>query len=127
MSDTSISEAERIRKEQEDDMERRRDARRIGEAQLILAEKRTALAVMRTGIAVYALPLSVLGLLIATSRYYDPRQVLHLLVPLLVLCAGLAVLGTYLVTRSVLRLRRQDKMLCSIKAESPRLAALINE
>ena len=43
----------------------------INEIQLILAEKRTSLAAMRTGIAVFVLPLSVLSVLVATSKYYD--------------------------------------------------------
>ena len=55
----------------------------INEVQMILAEKRTALSAMRTGIAVFALPLSVLSILVATSRYYDVLQVMHLLVPFL--------------------------------------------
>jgi uncharacterized membrane protein YkgB len=38
----------------------------FGEIQVLLAEKRTALAGLRTGIAVFALPLSVLSALIAT-------------------------------------------------------------
>lgn len=40
----------------------------INEVQLLLAEKRTTLASMRAGIAVFALPLSVLSVLIATSK-----------------------------------------------------------
>ena len=40
----------------------------LGEIQVLLSEKRTALSSMRTGIAVFALPLSVLSVLIATSR-----------------------------------------------------------
>jgi hypothetical protein len=43
----------------------------FGEIQVLLAEKRTALASLRTGIAVFALLLSVLSALIATSRYYS--------------------------------------------------------
>ena len=43
----------------------------INKVQLILAEKRTPLAVMRTGIAVFVLPLSVLSALVATSKFYD--------------------------------------------------------
>ena len=46
---------------------------------------------MRTGIAVFALPLSVLGLLIATSRYYDVLHVLPLIMPLGIMLAALAV------------------------------------
>ncbi|MGA8239636.1 MAG: hypothetical protein WB818_03615, partial [Desulfobacterales bacterium] len=48
----------------------------INEAQLILAEKRTSLAALRTGITVFALPLSVLSLLIVTSKFYDVVHVI---------------------------------------------------
>ena len=51
----------------------------FGEIQVLLAEKRTALASLRTGIAVFALPLSVLSALIATSRYYSMEKVMPLL------------------------------------------------
>src|SRR5437899_2511256 len=68
----------------------------FNEVQLILAEKRTALSSLRTGIAIFALPLSVLSLLVATSRYYDVVKVLHFLLPLLALNAGLVALGAYL-------------------------------
>ena len=64
------------------------DASLLGEIQVILAEKRTALALMRTGIAVFVLPLSVLSVLIATSKYYDVLRVLYFLLPLLVLNLG---------------------------------------
>lgn len=54
----------------------------MDEIQLILAEKRTSLSVMRTGIAILALPLSVMSVLVATSRLYDAPSVLHFLIPL---------------------------------------------
>jgi uncharacterized membrane protein YidH (DUF202 family) len=54
----------------------------FGEIRVLLAEKRTALASLRTGIAVFALPLSVLSALIATSRYYSMEKVMPLLVKL---------------------------------------------
>src|SRR5258705_7994504 len=77
----------------------------FGEIQVHLAEKRTALASLRTGIAVFALPLSVLSALIATSRYYSIEKVLPLLLPLMLLNLGLVVLGTWLVFRSIHRIR----------------------
>ena len=73
----------------------------FGEIQVLLAEKRTALAGLRTGIAVFALPLSVLSALIATSRYYRIERVMPLLLPLMLLNLGLVVLGTWLVFRSI--------------------------
>ena len=66
----------------------------LGEIQVLLSEKRTALSIMRTGIAVFALPLSVLSVLIATSRYYSIGKVMPLLMPLLLLNLGLVVLGS---------------------------------
>jgi hypothetical protein len=60
----------------------------LGEIQVPLSEKRTALAFMRTGIAIFALPLSVLSVLIATSRYYSFEKVMPLLMPLLLLNVG---------------------------------------
>ena len=76
----------------------------FGEIQVLLAEKRTALSALRTGIAIFALPLSVLSVLIATSRYYNVGSVIPFLVPLLLLNLGLVVLGSWLVYRSIRRI-----------------------
>jgi hypothetical protein len=98
----------------------------INEIQLVLAEKRTWLATLRTGIAVFALPLSVLGLLIATSKYYDIVQVLDWLIPLLAICGALAVLGSYLIVRSIAHLHRQDRLILKLKKEHSRMAKLMD-
>src|SRR6184192_3125148 len=80
----------------------------FGEIQVLLAEKRTALSSLRTGIAIFALPLSVLSVLIATSRYYIFEKVMPLLVPLLLLNLGLVVLGSWLIYISIHRLHRYE-------------------
>jgi uncharacterized membrane protein YidH (DUF202 family) len=80
----------------------------FGEIQVLLAKKRTALASLRTGIAVFALPLSVLSELIATSRYYSIEKVIPLLAPLMLLNLGLVVLGTWLVFRSIHRIETRS-------------------
>jgi len=80
----------------------------LGEIQVLLSEKRTALATLRTGIAIFALPLSVLSVLIATSHYYSFEKVLPLLLPLLLLNLGLVVLGSWLIYRAIRHLRRYD-------------------
>src|SRR5207245_10730366 len=80
----------------------------FGEIQVLLAEKRTALAALRTGIAVFALPLSVLSALIATSPYYSMEEVMPLRAPLLVLNRGLVVLGSWLVLRWMRRIRHSQ-------------------
>ena len=91
------------------------DAIAINEVQLVLAEKRTSLSVMRTGIAVLALPMSVMSLLIATSKHYDAFHVMHLLVPLGALNLALIILGAYLIVRPILRMRRYDQLIHRIK------------
>jgi uncharacterized membrane protein YidH (DUF202 family) len=98
----------------------------INEIQLLLAEKRTSLAAMRTGIAVFALPLTVVSVLIATSKYYDIVHVLHLLVPLLILCAALVLLGSYLIIRAMIRVHRHDKHISEIKRKHRTIAEFID-
>lgn len=73
----------------------------LGEIQVLLSEKRTSLSSLRTGIAIFALPLSVLSVLIATSKFYSITRVMPLLVPLLILNFGLVVLGSWLIYRSI--------------------------
>jgi hypothetical protein len=80
----------------------------LGEIQVLLAEKRTALSSLRTGIAIFALPLSVLSVLIATSHYYSFEKVMPLLVPLLLLNLGLVVLGSWLIYISIHRFRHYE-------------------
>lgn len=102
------------------------DATIINEAQLILAEKRTSMAAMRTGIAVFALPLSVLGLLIATSRYYDVLKVLPLIIPLGIILLVLIVLGSYLIYRALRHMLHQDRMLHHLKTSHSRLSEFLD-
>ena len=101
------------------------DAVAINEVQLILAEKRTSLAIMRTGIAVLALPLSVTSLLIATSKYYDVLHVLHLLIPLGLLNLSLVVFGAYLVIGAITRMRRYDTLIYKIKQKHSMISEFI--
>jgi len=91
----------------------------LGGAQLILSEKRSALSVMRTGVGVFALPLGVLSLLVASSRYYSAREVPHLFLPLLALCLALVVPGSFPVLRSIARLRHYDRVLNELKRRHP--------
>ena len=80
----------------------------FGEIQVLVAEKRTALASLRTGIAVFALLPTVLSALIAISRLYRIEKVMPLLLPLMVLNLGLVVLGTCLVFRSIHRIETRS-------------------
>jgi len=98
----------------------------FSEIQLILAEKRTALSGLRTGIAIFALPLSVLSVLIATSRLYDMFHVMHFLVPLILLNAGLIGLAVYLIVHSIHRIRHYDCLIIELKRKHSTLSELID-
>jgi uncharacterized membrane protein YidH (DUF202 family) len=98
----------------------------FGEIQVLLAEKRTALASLRTGIAVFALPLSVLSALIATSRYYNVTAVMPLLAPLLLLNLGLIILGSWLIYHSISRLHHYDHLIRELRQKYSSLAEYVD-
>ena len=102
------------------------DVATFNEIQLLLAEKRTALSTMRTGIAVFAFPLSVLSVLIATSKSYEVYEVLHWLVPLVLLNLRLTALGVYLITRAVRHIRHCDRLIGGLKHKHNKLAELLD-
>jgi len=97
----------------------------VSEIQLLLSEKRTALSILRTGIAVLAIPISVLSVLIATSRYYNPEKVLHLLIPVLVICLAMVFLSLYLVIRSIRKLHAVEHIIQELKKRSKDISDLI--
>jgi uncharacterized membrane protein YidH (DUF202 family) len=102
------------------------DATILNEVQVLLSEKRTALSTMRTGIAIFAFPLSVLSILIATSRLYQLREVMQWLVPLLLLNLGLIALGTYLIVRAFQRIHHYDRLINEFKRKHSKLAELLD-
>ena len=98
----------------------------LGEIQVLLAEKRTALASLRTGIAVFALPLSVLSVLIATSRYYNVLSVMPFLVPLLLLNLGLVILGSWLIYHAIHRLHHYDLLIRNLREKYRSIAEFVD-
>ena len=114
--------SEPVRPEPDDEL----DALILNEVQLLLSEKRTALSTLRTGIAIFAFPLSVLSVLITTSRMYDMLEVLPLMVPLLLINLGLIVLATYLIVHGMRRVRHYDHIINEFKRQHSRLAKLLD-
>jgi uncharacterized membrane protein YidH (DUF202 family) len=106
-------------------MEKRAEDFLLNEIQLILAEKRTSLSILRTGIAVITLPLSVLTILVVTSKYYRIYEILTLFIPLLVLCVGLAVWGIYLIVKASKSIRHYDAMIRKLKLDDSRLKEIV--
>ena len=102
----------------------RHEAMLINEVTLVLAEKRTSLSVMRTGIAILALPVSVLSVLVVISRYYDPLRVMYLLGPLLGVCLVLTVLGSYMIGKSLKRIAQLNRVVVTLKRQNSSLREL---
>lgn len=101
------------------------DALEMGKVQLVLAEQRTSLALLRTGIAVFTLPLSVTTVLVATSKFYEFFENLHYLIPLLILSVLLVGVGAYLIVVSLVRFRRQNELIRRIALHNPRWKDLL--
>jgi Kef-type K+ transport system membrane component KefB len=80
---------------------------------------------MRTGIAVLVLPMSVISVLIATSKYYDITHILYLLVPLGILNIALLIIGPYFIIRSISRMRKYDKHIQQIKLKYSAISEII--
>ena len=98
----------------------------LNEVQLLLSEKRTALSTLRTGIAIFAFPLSVLSVLIATSKVYKPAEVMQWLLPLLVLNLGLVALAVYLIVTAMRHIHHYDRLIAELKRRYSKLAALLD-
>lgn len=88
---------------------------RINQIQLLLAEKRTTLSVMRIGIAILALPLGISSLLIATSKLYNLADVWILFLSVMILNIALVAFALYLIIRSVRHMHRYEKRIDAIK------------
>lgn len=97
----------------------------INEVMLVLAEKRTSLSALRTGIAVVAVPLSIISFLIATSGFYELHPTLYLLAPVWAVCIVLFSLGMHMIVRSLARIRTFDRQIEEIKTQDRTVGALI--
>jgi uncharacterized membrane protein YidH (DUF202 family) len=96
------------------------------EVNLLLSEKRTALSLLRTGIAIFSIPLSIGSVLIATSQLYQPQNILFLLVPVLGGCTLLVLIALWLIINSLIKLRHADKAIEGITSKNPFLRKLVD-
>ena len=108
------------------DAENQADILGINQIQLLLAEKRTSLSVLRTGIALLALPLSIFSVLIATSEYYDRADAVWMLVAAWLVNLSLIALGIYLIVRSLRRMRQYSREIEAIKQQHQSLRQLVD-
>ncbi len=97
----------------------------INEVQLLLAEKRTYFSVLRTGIAVSTLPLSIIAFLLATLRYHHLFDHSLTMFPLLGTLCRISLIGMYTSYQANSKLKRIDTLIETIKKENKRLAEII--
>lgn len=97
----------------------------MNRVQVILAEKRTSLAVLRTGIGLLTLPMTIVAFLVTTSSFWDPLENLVFLIPLFVLNTALAAMGIALVARAWRRIRNFDRAIEAIKKHANTLGYVI--
>jgi len=94
---------------------------------LLLAEKRTSLSMLRTAIAIYTLPSSIFTILVATSRYYDISSTIHFVIPLVIICLALVILGTYLFLRSFKKIKEIDHKIHEIVKKDECMRDILKE
>ncbi len=109
----------------ENDNRKKTLADEFEKVQLLLAEKRTILSLLRTGIALLTLPLSVVSVLIATSHYYDSSKILYLLIPVLSISVILILLGGWIVAHAFRKYRALDLKVRHVKIGHEELKDLI--
>lgn len=96
------------------------------EVNLMLSEKRTALSILRTGIAIFSIPLSLGSVLIATSKLYNPEKILFLMVPVLAGCSLLVLIALWLIVSAFVKLRNNDRRLDQIVQKNQFLRNIVD-
>jgi hypothetical protein len=70
--------------------------------------------------------MSVLTVLLATSRYYDITNQLKFAIPLAIICSGFFVLGMYLIIKSARHIRKCDQAASMLLKHSEYLRDLLD-
>lgn len=97
----------------------------MGEVQLLLAEKRTSFALLRTGVSVALVPLSMWTVLLATSRLWSVWQTWYVLLPLMAVAVALFILGVYLILHALHHLAHTDRVLTGLRQHDTLLEGLL--
>jgi uncharacterized membrane protein YidH (DUF202 family) len=97
----------------------------LSEIQLLLSEKRTYFALLRTGLAVFTVPLTVIVFLVATSNYHklfadSSISFVTIAALLIIAISGLSVF--YIASR---KLKNISQLIKRIKREDKRLSRIV--
>jgi nitrogen fixation-related uncharacterized protein len=97
----------------------------MSEVQLLLADKRTAFALLRTGVTVALVPVSIWTVLVATSKLWDPFRVLWLLLPVMGVAVLLFALGLYLIWHAIKQVQHIDHTMQALRSSDTLLEDLL--
>ena len=84
------------------------------------------MAVTRTGITILVIQILVSGFLIATSKSHPFPELLHMAIVFYALNGFLVVLGFYLITSSLVHIRRYDRTIVGLKRMHRRISDLMD-
>ena len=77
---------------------------------------------VRIGISAIIAQISVLGLLIATSKYYERMEVMHLWIPFALLNLVVLCIVGYLIIGSLIRIHHLDHQMLTYKKSHKEIA-----
>ena len=98
------------------------DALILDELLVFQQDKKTALEMIRIGIRIIIAQIFGLGFLIATSKFYNLLEIMHLIVPFILLNVLLFILAAYLISVSLIRLNRLEIKIRRYQSEHSRLS-----
>ena len=81
----------------------------VDELLTIHQQKRTVLAMIRIGIATLIAQISILSFMIATSKYYQWMEIMHLVIPFILLNLVVFGIACYLIFQSIFKIHQLDR------------------
>jgi uncharacterized membrane protein YidH (DUF202 family) len=97
----------------------------LNEIQLLLAEKRTYLSLLRTGLAVFGAPLSIVVFLLATTNFHGIFEN-HLIGGVIIgTLIFISLVGLWIFFGADRKLTRINRLIYRIKNENKRVAEII--
>ena len=98
----------------------------VEEILVLLQEKRTALRMVRIGISAVIAEITILGLLIATSRYYKWMGIMHLWIPFVLLNLIVLAIAVYFIFGSLVHIHHLDRQVLRYKKSHGVLSNLMD-
>lgn len=97
----------------------------LSELQVLLAEKRTYYALLRTGLAVSTVPMSVMAFLLATLNYHDIFKHFWLGISVGGGLISISLIGLVLFYSAESKIKKINRILKKVKSQNARIAEIL--